>query len=113
MSIWTHVVGIIRCEESSTSSLNLKNFAHILDNQTPRGSEGVIQYLIQIPTRGSSRVIITLYGDLRDYDNETGSVEAWFKKVIENIDLIGTVREAHVMICTDNKRVVTIEHSNY
>lgn len=95
MSIWTHVTGAIRIDgvlalgDKYTIEIlkkflgNMCKFSSTQEEwkncTVPRGSEGSIQYHIHEYDKGLPWVVVTVWGDLRDY----GDLEGDFDKIVE------------------------------
>lgn len=101
MSQWTHVAGIIRFDalrilgmpaqvNQNPSEFMGNTFEYEDDAETwnactvPRGSEGSLQYVVWVnphPT-ALSAYTVTVFGDLRDYDDEA-EIISYFRGVVE------------------------------
>ena len=107
MSQWTHVAGIIRVDGMGsllgmTSPDEKQAIEKVIGKTTdfissyeeydectvPCGSEGSLQYKVDIHGGNSSlyRGAVTIWGDLRDYDN-TNEIVSWFKKTLESFNI--------------------------
>lgn len=101
MSTWTHVVGTIRVDGIPGGEENL-------DSTLPAGSEGSLRYSINEYGGGLPWVIITIWGDLRDYDiNDAEEIKVWWKELLPKFDI---VRDA-VLLVTSNEDSFTLYHS--
>lgn len=105
MSQWTHVAGMIRVDgmgpiigmspEDEEKEIR-RILGHTCHFNSPRedwdkcsvpcGSEGSIQYEVSIHSSKNSlyRGAVTIWGDLRNYD-EDASIGKWFKGVLEEL----------------------------
>lgn len=98
MSTWAHVAGVIRVDDlrviptSVLADLKerlgpIKHYADDVDEETvklPLGSEGSLQYSIyENPDKSTmTAYVITIWGDLRDYE-ETDSIAEWLKTTFD------------------------------
>ncbi len=91
MSIWTHVVGVIRFDGlpglTPDPDVGIPCTYHDNDKQwdkcnIPRGSEGSLSISKWRDPSGHSvaKDTITIFGDLRDYDNEQEIID-YFKRI--------------------------------
>jgi len=78
MSIWTHVNGNIRFDGFEYNFL-----PQIHDYELPCGSEGPLEYHYQITGTGFVLANLTVWGDLRDYDNVDEIIQ-WIKEITKN-----------------------------
>jgi len=107
MSQWTHVAGVVRVdgmgmvlgmtpidEEQAIEKVMGKTVSYDSPKEewdkctVPCGSEGSLQYKVDIHGTRSSlyRGTVTIWGDLRDYDN-VNELVSWFKKVIGSFNI--------------------------
>lgn len=93
MSIWTHVVGVIRFDgiEGLMPKPDLGLTASYDDDEeawdkcnVPCGSEGSISHSLSTNPRDSSvaRYVANIFGDLRDYE-DTNEVIEYFNRIVE------------------------------
>ena len=104
MSHWTHVTGAIRVD--GVPSLERKGkmleFVKSCLGKTcdfegtekewkectvPRGSEGSIQYLLHEYSDGLPWLIVSIWGDLRDYDDKE-AIFHWFKRACDDLKMV-------------------------
>jgi len=121
MSIWTHVAGVIRID--GFNSKTKEDFEKILGKEInweddwddlrlkynkflPNGSEGSLNFTVwENPEENSLDCnTITIFGDLRDYDN-IKEIEEWFKEILYNSGLM--IRQAIIAIeCEDGRNKI-------
>ena len=127
MSVWTHVAGNIYLEGADKKLLDsLLGEQIIFDYDSfdkeewrrlyetsiiPKGSEGSLRYKVikierSIPstinenTNYYNRIIIAIWGDLRDYSN-TDEIKSWFENIIYHEDVF--IRQAVLQVqCMDS-----------
>lgn len=103
MSQWTHVGGAVRLDmiQFGTDGAVINQVKSIFGNTysyedkrsvrdvctVPCGSEGSVQYKVKLTGTPSSlaRVVVTVWGDLRDYD-DTEEIVAWVKGVVKKLN---------------------------
>lgn len=78
------------------------------DTKLPSGSEGSLQYELHEYGNGLPWLIITIWGDLRDFDNEN-IIKEWFFKTIKEI---GFIRDAVLKIEVEGKEPILIQNVN-
>jgi len=93
MSIWTHVNGNIRFD-----GIEYNNLPKVDDYDTPRGSEGPLEYHYQIVGTGFVMANLTIWGDLRDYDDVEEIID-WIKNITKN----ALVRSGVIEINAENR----------
>lgn len=116
MSEWTHVVGAIRVDGLPGLTANVKDIYKALgptnlwdeDNENstlPVGSEGSLSYSIKEYDKGLPWVIITIWGDLRDYDfNDAEGIKVWWKELLPKFLI---VRDAILHVeCEDGQHFI-------
>lgn len=94
MSIWTHVVGAFRLDTIPPLNPNAKQqvedilgpiatYENMQDVATrlPIGSEGSLRYHIHVYGEGLSWAVVTIWGDLRDFDS-LDVIEAWWNNLL-------------------------------
>lgn len=115
MSQWTHIAGTIRIDTVDHEGVKeqLKNVlgqtwecGDTVDPDTeyaPYGSEGSIQYTITENPNESciAAFVVTFYGDLRNYDNDT-KIIAWFEKACDAF----YIRQATITIDVEGQKIV-------
>lgn len=119
MSTWTHVVGNIRVDGIDCSDSAIEEIKNILgkpslyedwfdETTLPLGSEGSVQYKIEKYGDGLPWLSISVFGDLRDFDD--GSIiEKWFKETLEKL----WVRDAVLMYQTEGLEHVVLTHHDF
>lgn len=111
MSTWTHVAGSIRIDDFSTTiEEHKKKAAEIIRTafkNIPCGSEGPFNLKIYINRQLHyfAAFVLTIYGDLRDYDN-IEEIENWFNSVCSKF----IIRQAVLTIECDNGQSKTITY---
>lgn len=91
MSQWTHVAGLVRLDgigflKGWTPEDEKRELEKVLASSSlPLGSEGPLQYQVQItfPESHLCRGHIALWGDLRDYD-DVKEIRKWLEGLISN-----------------------------
>src|SRR5687768_7593286 len=97
MSVWTHVAGIVRLDgikvlrpytkkkvEEVFGKMVLYDDEEDTDQATvPYGSEGSLQYLVHEYGEGLPWCVVSIWGDLRDYDRP-GEVVGWLDRVLSH-----------------------------
>jgi hypothetical protein len=125
MSTWTHVVGSFRIdgmpgltgepyagdlnEEYNIESVKAKLGPMCLfhawneDSTLPRGSEGSLQYTVEEYGTGMPWVVVTVWGDLRDFHAEDiRHIKSWWKHTLGKFSMI---RDAVLYVkCESEKR---------
>lgn len=118
MSTWTHVVGAFRADGIPPMMPNRKrDIENILGlictweeerpTTMPCGSEGSLQYKIHEYGTGLPWMVITVWGDLRDY-SDVEAIIKWWNDVLLTI---GGIRDA-VITVKCNETVKTVAHEN-
>ena len=97
MSIWTHVVGAFRIDGGPILSSRLSqiervlgpisSFEHPTGCKLPLGSEGSLQYRIVEYDTGLPWAIVSVWGDLRDYD-DIEEIKRWWAETLSSFPLI-------------------------
>lgn len=101
MSIWTHVVGAIRIDgipSIDPDALDrlikvlgpMETFEDLSEDKNiecklPMGSEGSIEYNIHVYGDGLRWAIISIWGDLRDYDKPE-LIKVWFTGLLNDLN---------------------------
>ena len=123
MSVWTHVAGIIRIDDIRFNN-EIPDFDKIIgkeclfdsptevwddmecrpEDYLPMGSEGSLEKSVWINPDKScmSSYTVSIFGDLRDYENSENIIE-WFKNKINEINEIKGVRQAVIISETEGK----------
>ena len=125
MSQWTHVCGCIRVDTIPLHVLGLRDydFENLLKKQfgetwsyddeneedkydkcsVPKGSEGSIQYKIQKTGSENNMTwgLITIWGDLRDFDDPQEIFE-WIKKSCDSKDELFSIRSCCVEVYVES-----------
>ena len=125
MSVWTHVAGVIRIDSIRISDdifdfdkvfgkewtfddmwddePSYKEFEVNPDAFMPSGSEGSLNKSVWInPDRNCmSAYTITVFGDLRDYD-DPDAIISWFKDCCKDV----WVRQAVITVETDGRKPI-------
>ena len=123
MSVWTHVAGIIRIDDIRLGD-TLPDFDKLIgkecqwesptevwddmecrpEDYLPMGSEGSLEKSVWInPDKGCmSSYTVSIFGDLRDYEDSESIIE-WFKNKINEINEIKGVRQAVIISETEGK----------
>ena len=126
MSIWTHVAGVIRIDDFRLKG-HIPDFDELIgiecrwndsfsvwDEQEahpekflPMGSEGSLQKTIWINPNTSSLAAytVTIFGDLRDYEDPDKIIE-WFKNKCKTIENIYIIRQATITAETEYIKTV-------
>lgn len=121
MSIWTHVAAIVRINDLRLNDDDVLDFEKIFGKQLrfddygeiwdyaydhpdeflPLGSEGSLTMSVWINPDKSfvAAYTVSIFGDLRDYDNPNKIVE-WFKEKCLNDEF--SCRDAAIVAHTDN-----------
>lgn len=123
MSVWTHVTGNIRYDGLAGIQRNVTKEAlkgmlgktwvweddiDAMDACTvPEGSEGSIQYIITEYDKGLPWATVSVYGDLRDYD-DVKELTDWFTKV--TVDSGYMIRDAILRISVEGGEMVALTH---
>lgn len=124
MSVWTHVAGIIRIDDIRLGD-TLPDFDKLIGKECqwespmeiwddinenpqdylPMGSEGSLEKSIWINPDKScmSSYTVSIFGDLRDYEDSENIIE-WFKNKINEINEIKWVRQAIIISETEGKK---------
>lgn len=100
MSYWTHVNGSIRVDSVQLKNKEIKAlfktckfdspFEEWEDCNVPRGSEGSLQVLLHFNSSKyeACRVIMTIYGDLRGFDESRHhEIIEWINGIIKDNDM--------------------------
>jgi hypothetical protein len=122
MSQWTHINGTIRIDHFRDLEPEL-DFNKVIGRTcafadpekiwnactVPCGSEGSLQYIAWVnPEKNSmAAYTVTIFGDLRDYDN-VPEIVAWFDKITTGKDLM--IRSAILEISVEGKGGVLLAH---
>lgn len=122
MSVWTHVTGAIRLDglPNVHDKFTIEKIREVLGNtctfdslygeakacNVPCGSEGSIQYHIHEYGTGLPWVVVTIWGDLRDYEN-VKEIEEWFLGVCRKW---GLVRQGIIEIEVEGKESVVVRY---
>ena len=87
MSIWTHVAGIIRIDDTRFDGSNVKRIKEIVEDSLPYGSEGSLKFEVcESPEHSSiAAYVVSIFGDLRDFDSSSDVID-WFKGVCYKIE---------------------------
>lgn len=126
MSIWTHVAGVVRIDAIRFDPNDIPDFDAIFGREwtfddmwddepayidsienpdafMPCGSEGSLEKSVWInPDRSSmASYVVTIFGDLRDYDSPVSIIE-WFKKCCGKV----MVRQAIITVETEGREPV-------
>lgn len=110
MSIWTHVAGIIRIDDTRFDGSNVKRIKEIVEDSLPYGSEDSLKFEVcESPEHSSiAAYVVSIFGDLRDFDSSSEVID-WFKgvcyKVEEmNSDDIILIRQATITSRTEGRK---------
>ena len=128
MSVWTHVSGIIRIDDFRFGNDTLPDFDKLIGKECqwespmeiwddtnenpqdylPMGSEGSLEKSIWInpDTSCMSSYTVSIFGDLRDYEDSESIIE-WFKNKINEINEIKWVRQAVIISETEGIKPLT------
>lgn len=131
MSVWTHVVGVVRIDSIRISD-DIPNFDKYFgkewtfddmwddepiyrefetnpDTFMPSGSEGSLNKSVWVnPDRNSmSAYTITIFGDLRDYD-DPDAIISWFKDCCKDV----WVRQAVITVETEGKKPIIYNYKD-
>lgn len=125
MSVWTHVAGVVRIdairvlEENPNfdmlfgkewtfddmwdDELAYTEFESVPEKYMPSGSEGSLQKSVWInpDERSMASYAVTIFGDLRDYDNPDAII-SWFKDCCKNV----WVRQAIITVETEGREPI-------
>lgn len=115
MSVWTHVAGVIRADAFRFEDDPKPDWNELIghpylwgsmredgdylmshpEQWMPSGSEGSLQYSVwENPNMSHiTAYVISVFGDLRDYD-DTDAIVEWFKKVCSRLWVRNAVIEA-------------------
>lgn len=87
MSIWTHVAGIIRIDDTRFGGSNVKKIKELIEEGLPYGSEDSLKFEVYEPAekRSIAAYVVSIYGDLRDFDSSSEVID-WFKGVCYKIE---------------------------
>ena len=134
MSVWTHVAGVVRIDAIRFDPNDIPDFDAIFGREwtfddmwddepaytdavenpdafMPCGSEGSLEKSVWVnPDRSSmASYVVTIFGDLRDYDSPVSIVE-WFKKCCEKV----MVRQAIITVETEGREPIVYNYGeNY
>lgn len=110
MSIWTHVAGIIRIDDTRFGGSNVKKIKELIEEGLPYGSEGSLKFEVYEPAekRSIAAYVVSIYGDLRDFDSSLEIID-WFKGVCCKIDEmksddIISIRQAIITSRTEGRK---------
>lgn len=110
MSIWTHVAGIIRIDDTRLDGSNVKRIKEIVEDSLPYGSEGPLKFEVcESPEYSSiAAYVVSIYGDLRDFDSSSEVID-WFKGVCYKIEEMESddfiyIRQATITSRTDGRK---------
>lgn len=112
MSTWTHVVGAFRIDSiPGISKISLSDVSDVIgpmdlfdspnDKSTlPCGSEGSLQYTVHQYGGGLPWVVVTVWGDLRDFDSDDhDALRLWWADLLAKLP---TIRDAVLSVkCGD------------
>jgi hypothetical protein len=121
MSQWTHVAAVIRIDDLCIDDRppefpDVGNMAAYGDSaetwarcDIPRGSEGSLQHTVWRNPKENhvSAYTVTVWGDLRDYDNEEEIVA-----YLERITSGRTVRAGIAEIDTEGRAATVVQHTD-
>ena len=87
MSIWTHVAGIIRIDDTRFDGSNVKEIKKLVEENLPCGTEGPLEFEIYESPEHSSiaAYVVSIFGDLRDFDSSSDVID-WFKGVCYKVE---------------------------
>ena len=128
MSVWTHVAGIVRVDGIVcfgdidfdkvfgkeclwNSNDDIWNDADLNPhNYMPMGSEGSLNKSVWInpDTYCMARYTVSVFGDLRDYDDSKAIIE-WFENSCDKV----AVRQAVLTIEVEGKKPIVYHYRNY
>lgn len=110
MSIWTHVAGIIRIDDTRFGGSNVKKIKELIEEDLPYGSEDSLKFEVYEPAekRSIAAYVVSIYGDLRDFDSSSDVID-WFKGVCYKIeemksDDIISIRQAIITSRTEGSK---------
>lgn len=110
MSIWTHVAGIIRIDDTRFDGSNVKRIKEIVKDSLPYGSEGSLKFEVcESPEHSSiAAYVVSIFGDLRDFDSSSEVID-WFKGVCCKIDEMNSddiilIRQATITSRTEGRK---------
>lgn len=107
MSTWTHVCGSFRVDglvfPGSPVCAKVSDIEKLLgpmclfdkwdeSSTLPRGSEGSLQYTVHQYGTGLPWVVVTVWGDLRDY-SDVGAIRAWWDSIPAKLPYATFVRD--------------------
>ncbi|MBO7734487.1 MAG: hypothetical protein J6S67_18120 [Methanobrevibacter sp.] len=132
MSIWTHVAGVVRIDAIRFDPNDIPDFDTIFGREwtfddmwddepaytdsienpdafMPCGSEGSLEKSVWVnPDRNSmSAYTITIFGDLRDYD-DPDAIVSWFKDCCKDV----WVRQAIITVETEGKKPIIYNYKD-
>lgn len=121
MSIWTHVLASFRIDRIRPLQGELESIEKIIGKPEPynpvegefyipTGSEGSLEWSLWINPNINhmDAYTLTVFGDLRDYDNSESVID-WFKEVVKRSMLI---RQAVCTIEVENHDTTTVTASS-
>lgn len=87
MSIWTHVAGIIRIDDTRFGGSNVKKIKDLIEEGLPYGSEDSLKFEVyeSVERPSIAAYVVSIYGDLRDFDSSSEVID-WFKGVCYKIE---------------------------
>jgi len=142
MSLWTHVTGVIRIDgipkfNDKYTTKELSSFigkswpfndlidyyklcresnlpyTNPLDNCTlPYGSEGSVDYIIHEYNTGMPWVVVTFWGDLRDYDSPEEVID-WAKKLLDKLESFDYYVRQFCFTVSNEQRTLELNNSCY
>jgi hypothetical protein len=120
MSAWTHVVGCFRVDGFPTygdTPSKIKDIlgpidtfeTHFEDCKLPTGSEGSLEYHIHEYGTGLPWVVISIWGDLRDY-SDFNQISMWWSNILSHFDLL---RDAVLRVEIEGEDSITLTQDRY
>lgn len=110
MSIWTHVAGIIRIDDTRFGGSNVKKIKDLIEEGLPYGSEDSLKFEVYeaVERPSIAAYVVSIYGDLRDFDSSSEVID-WFKGVCYKIeemesDEIISIRQAIITSRTEGRK---------
>lgn len=110
MSIWTHVAGIIRIDDTRFDGSNVKEIKKLVEENLPCGTEGPLEFEIYESPEHSSiaAYVVSIFGDLRYFDSSSDVID-WFKGVCYKVeemksDDIFFIRQATITSRTEGRK---------
>lgn len=114
MSIWTHVAGIIRIDDTRFDGRNVKRIKEIVEDGLPYGSEGSLKFEVCESAENSSiaAYVVSIFGDLRNFDSSSDVID-WFKGVCYKVEEVKSDDIIHIRQATITSRTEGRKSENW